>query len=89
MEEKIEQSQEQENNKKIEINVPTVKLSHLRKMVKNLKETCGKDAEVSFEYVLASCFPTCWNNIQEALAREHTLGYLQAKKEFEENLKSE
>lgn len=85
MEEKIGQ----ETSKKIEVNVPTVKLSHLRKMVKNLKETCGKDAEVSFEYILASCFPTCWNNIQEALAREHTLGYLQARKEFEENLKSE
>lgn len=76
-------------NKKIEIKVPSVPLVHLKKMIESVEKTCeNENIELSFEYVLASCFPTCWNNIQETLSRQYTLGYIQGIKDAEENLKN-
>lgn len=54
------------------------KLSHLEKIVKNLRKVNGmKDQDISFEYLCASCFPTVWNNVQKALTDEHMKGYLE------------
>jgi hypothetical protein len=43
---------------------------------------------VSFEFIIASLFPTSWNNIQRALNHQYMQGYLQGKKEQEEFKKS-
>lgn len=72
-----------------EIKVPSVSLAYLKKLITSVENTCeDKDIELSFEYILASCFPTCWNNIQEALSHQYTLGYIQGTKDAEENLKN-
>jgi hypothetical protein len=60
-----------------EKNIDTVKLSHLDKMVKTLKAKNKKDIDISFEFIIASCFPRCFKNIQDSLKEQYTLGYIQ------------
>lgn len=75
--------------KEKEIKVPSVSLTYLKKLITSVENTCeDKDIELSFEYILASCFPTCWNNMQEALSHQYALGYIQGTKDAEENLKN-
>ena len=50
--------------------VPPTKLSTLQKLVRNIEYNTVGDVDVGFEYLIASLFPTCWNNIQEELARQ-------------------
>lgn len=65
----------------------TVKLTRLKKIIESLEkvfESSGvskEDADVSFEYIIASCFPTCFENIQKELQHQYTLGYIEGKKE--------
>lgn len=69
-------------NENSNIGVPNVYLSDLEKIIKKVKEvTEEENAEVSFEFIIASLFPTCWYNIQEELKRQFTLGYIQGQKE--------
>ena len=66
------------------IDISIVKLSHLEKVVKNLRRQSGvKDIDVSFEYICSSCFPTVWNNVQETLKDEHMKGFLEAKELYD------
>lgn len=66
------------------IDVSIVKLSHLEKVVKNLRRQSGtKDMDVSFEYICSSCFPTVWSNVQEALIDEHMKGFLEGKELYD------
>lgn len=68
------------------IDISIVKLSHLEKVVKNLRRQSGtKDIDVSFEYICSSCFPTVWNNVQETLKDEHMKGFLEAKELYDRN----
>ena len=64
------------------INIKPIKLSDIERMVdsvkKNLEDT---DADLSFEFILTAFFPTCWNNVQDALNRQYTLGYIAGMKE--------
>ena len=69
-----------EENKDIEIKTESVPIEHLKKLLEKIPDSVE---ELSFEFVIASCFPTCWNNIQETMKRQYTLGYIQAKKELE------
>ena len=44
--------------------------------------------EISFEFLVGSCFPNALQNIKEEMRRQYTLGYadgLKAKKEEKEN----
>ena len=63
------------------IDISIVKLSHLEKVVKNLRRQSGtKDMDITFEYLCSSCFPTIWNNVKDALTEEYRKGYLDGEK---------
>ena len=56
--------------------IPNVYLSDLENLVARIKKnTDDKNVEVSFEFIIASLFPTSWNNIQSALADQYIRGY--------------
>ena len=68
-----------------ETNVSSVSLSDLEKLVGKIKEhTETSDVEISFEFIIASLFPTSWQNIQSALNYQYTQGYIQGHKDAEE-----
>ena len=67
--------------------IPNVYANDLEKLAKKIYSVTGNErTEVSFEFIIASLFPTCWNNIQKALKHQYTLGYIAGTKEA---LKSE
>lgn len=71
-------------NTKIETNVPSVHLSDLEKIVNNIKQvTEQKDVEITFEFIIASLFPTSWEKIQAELNHQYTKGYIQGRKDEE------
>lgn len=56
--------------------IPNVYLSDLENLVARIKKnTDDKNVEVSFEFIIASLFPTSWSNIQSALASQYVQGY--------------
>ena len=57
----------------------TVKLETLEKICKMLKK--NKTKEVSFEFLIASCFPHVLDNIKEEMRRQYTKGYVNGLKE--------
>ena len=64
------------------INIEPIKLSDVERMVDSVKKNLGDtDADLSFEFILTAFFPTCWNNVQDALNRQYTLGYIAGMKE--------
>ena len=66
-----------------ETNVPNVYISDLERLVKKVRDVIGADdTEITFEFIIASLFPTCWNNIQDALKHQYTLGYIAGMKEY-------
>lgn len=70
-------------NKKLD----TVKLSRLKKIVELIERNNDEDVDVTFEYMIASCFPRVWNNIQKRLSYEHTQGYIQGREDAENEIK--
>lgn len=59
------------------IQIAPIKLSDVERMVASVKRNVGDDdVDLSFEFILTAFFPTCWNNIQSALNRQYTLGYI-------------
>lgn len=71
-----------------ETNVPNVYISDLERLVKKVREVVGtNDTEVTFEFIIASLFPTSWNNIQKALSHQYTQGYIQGRIDKEEEIK--
>lgn len=64
------------------IQIAPIKLSDVERMVASVKKNVGdNDVDLSFEFILTAFFPTCWNNIQDALNRQYTLGYIAGTKE--------
>ena len=60
-----------------QITIAPIKLSDVERMVASVKKNVdGADVDLSFEFILTAFFPSCWNNIQEALNRQYTLGYI-------------
>ena len=45
------------------------------------------ETQVSFEYIVGSLFPLAYKRMEEALAEEHTKGYLQYQQERKEKKK--
>ena len=73
----------------VETNVPSVYVSDLEKLAERVrKNTDGQNVEISFEFIIASLFPTSWKNIQGALAHQYTLGYIQGQKDAKEEIRS-
>ena len=70
-----------------ETGVPNVYVSDLIKLAEKIKQVTGKEnTEISFEFIIASLFPTSWNNIQSELNRQYTLGYIQGQKDANEEI---
>lgn len=64
------------------IDIPNIKLSEVEGLVNKMKTVTGnKDVELSFEFFMASFFPRCWDNIQNALKHQYTLGYIEGSKQ--------
>ena len=64
------------------IDIPNIKLSKVEGLVNKMKTVTGnKDIELSFEFFMTSFFPRCWDNIQDALKRQYTLGYIEGSKQ--------
>ena len=60
----------------------TVKYGKLRKMMKMLKKTNqNDDTDVSFEFIVGSCFPNILENIKAEIRNQYTIGYTQGLKE--------
>lgn len=65
-----------------QINIAPIKLSDVERMVNSVRANIGdEDADLSFEFMLTAFFPTCWDNVQAALNRQYTLGYIAGMKE--------
>ena len=61
------------------MNSLTVEVKTLNKMVKTLKDNNIK--EVSFEFLIGSCFPNALENIKTELRKQYTKGYAEGLKE--------
>lgn len=63
------------------IQIAPIKLSDVERMVESIKKNTSEDVDLSFEFILTAFFPTCWNNVQVALNRQYTLGYIAGQKD--------
>lgn len=77
----------------VSVSVPNVYLSDLDKLANKVRQITNKeDTEISFEFIIASLFPTSWKNIQADLNRQYTKGYIQGRidkeQEFSKHSKS-
>jgi hypothetical protein len=64
------------------ISIPNVYVSDLEKIISKVKQTTGNEnAEISFEFIIASLFPTSWKSIQSDLNRQYTKGYIQGRED--------
>ena len=61
-------------------NVPNVYISDLERLAQKIRGVVGtENTEISFEFIIASLFPTSWKNIQEEMNRQYTKGYIQGR----------
>ena len=61
-------------------NVPNVYVSDLERLAQKIRNVVGtENAEISFEFIIASLFPTSWKKIQEEMSRQYTKGYIQGR----------
>ena len=58
-----------------------VSYEKFRKICKKTKELGMK--EISFEFLVGSCFPKALENIKEEMRRQYTLGYAEGRKDKE------
>lgn len=63
------------------IQIAPIKLSDVERMVDSIKKNTTEDVDLSLEFILTAFFPTCWNNVQAALNRQYTLGYIAGQKD--------
>lgn len=56
-----------------------VSYEKFRKIYKKTKELGMK--EISFEFLVGSCFPKAFENIKEEMRRQYTLGYTEGLKD--------
>ena len=68
-------------------NVPNVYIEDLEKLAKKIRSVTGEEnVEVSFEFIIASLFPTSWKNIQNAMSQQYTRGYIQGRMDKEKEI---
>lgn len=71
----------------VNVSVPNVYISDLEKLTQKIRQIVGtEEAEVSFEFIIASLFPTSWQNIQADLNQQYTKGYIRGRIDKEEEL---
>lgn len=69
-----------ETKVELPVSVPNIYVSDLEKLAKKVRQVTGSEnTEISFEFVIASLFPTSWKNIQNDLNRQYTKGYIQGR----------
>ena len=56
-----------------------IDIEKFNKIVKAIRKSEMK--EISFEFLIGSCFPHVLQNIKEEMRRQYTLGYVEGKKE--------
>lgn len=63
----------------MEKNLSITKLSHLKKLIASLEKNGSPevDMDISFEYIVGSCFPLVYQNVLNKLKDEYTKGYIQ------------
>ena len=72
----------------VKVSIPNIQLSDLEKIVAKVKQIMGEEnAELSFEFIIASLFPTSWKNIQNDLSKQYTKGYIQGRLDKEQEMK--
>ena len=72
----------------LKVSIPNIRLSELERLIQKVREVVGtENTEISFEFIIASLFPTSWNNIQADLSRQYTKGYIQGRIDKEEEYK--
>lgn len=66
----------------------TVKYGTLKKIMKAIEKTNPTDNfEVTFEFLIGSCFPDILNNIKTEIHKQYTKGYVDGKRELKESKK--
>lgn len=65
-----------------------VSLEKLRKIIKKMKDK-PSNTPISFEFLVASCFPHVWNNVIIAMGQKYAEGYHQGQKDKEKELKGD
>lgn len=64
------------------MNKITIKYGTLKKIIKAIdKVNPTDDTEISFEYIVGSCFPDVLKNIKQALHTQYTKGYVEGLRE--------
>lgn len=56
-----------------------IDIEKFNKIVKAIRKSNMK--EVSFEFLVGSCFPKALENVKEEMRRQYTLGYVEGQKE--------
>lgn len=75
-------------SKEVKVSVPNVYVSDLEKLIKKIRSVVREtDSPVSFEFIIASLFPTSWKNIQADLNQQYTKGYIQGRIDKEDELR--
>ena len=59
-----------------------IDIEKFNKVVKVIRKSNMK--EVSFEFLVGSCFPKALENVKEEMRRQYTLGYVEGQKEGKE-----
>ncbi len=55
----------------------TVKYGDLKKIIKAIEKTKpADDTDISFEYIVGSCFPNIMENIKREIHAQYTQGYI-------------
>ena len=58
--------------------VPPIKSERLKTLI----EKVSPDTDLSFEFIIATLFPTCWANIQKDLKDKYTQGYIAGQRDY-------
>lgn len=66
------------------IQIAPIKLSDVERMVESIKKNTTEDVDLSLEFILTAFFPTCWHNMQAALNKQYTLGYIAGKNDAQQ-----
>ena len=59
-----------------------IDIEKFNKVVKAIRKSNMK--EVSFEFLVGSCFPKALENVKEEMRRQYTIGYVEGQKEGKE-----
>lgn len=71
------------------VSVPSVYISDLEKLTQKVRGVVGtENVEITFEFIIASLFPTSWKNIQADLSQQYTKGYIQGRNDKAEEMKN-